>query len=244
MFGCGVSLFPAWLRLGGGTPVSTLVNGLEHYWALDETSGVRYDSKGTADLTDNNTVGSASGMHNAAASFVGANTEFLSRPFDSSLNITGAVTYSCWIKTTSGAAFQNVMGWDFPDAFPSIMLVINDSTYRLFYAASGADWQRLDTSDNSAVNGNWHHFLAWWDPADKKGHVQIDGGTVMDGVALAGSSLRSATTQDWKMGSWTFGNYTGLIDEGAIWSRLLTSDERTELYNAGVGKFYDGSNFV
>jgi hypothetical protein len=30
----------------------------------------------------------------------------------------------------------------------------------------------------------------------------------------------------------------GQIDEVAIWSRVLTSDERTELFNAGAGKFY------
>lgn len=49
------------------------------WWRLDETSGTRADRVGTATLTDNNTVGSATGLVSAlAADFVAAQAESLS----------------------------------------------------------------------------------------------------------------------------------------------------------------------
>ena len=40
----------------------------------------------------------------------------------------------------------------------------------------------------------------------------------------------------------TYGRYLdGQIDEVAIWSRVLTADERAELYALGRGRYYDFS---
>src|SRR4030042_3320047 len=56
--------------------------GLVSYWNMDEVSGNRADSYDSNDLSDVNTVGSATAvagaMHNAAASFVAAGSEYLS----------------------------------------------------------------------------------------------------------------------------------------------------------------------
>ena len=73
-----------------GNPSATAGDEFEHtthagdiiaWWTLDETSGSRSDSHGTATLSDNNTVGYATGKQSNAASFVEANTEYLSRHF-------------------------------------------------------------------------------------------------------------------------------------------------------------------
>jgi len=56
---------------------STLLDGLVSWWDLDEESGIRYDSVGSNDLTDNNTVGYDNGKIVNAASFVATNGERL-----------------------------------------------------------------------------------------------------------------------------------------------------------------------
>ena len=58
---------------------SSLFDDLVAYWNLNETSGDRADATGNGHtLTDNNTVGYATGKINNAASFVAANSGYLS----------------------------------------------------------------------------------------------------------------------------------------------------------------------
>lgn len=56
---------------------STLLVGIFAHWPLDEESGTRYDTVDSNHLTDNNTVGFASGKIGNAASFVASNGESL-----------------------------------------------------------------------------------------------------------------------------------------------------------------------
>ena len=62
--GLGADAAPLRLPSNPGT------TGLVSYWALDETSGTRYDSHGSNDLTDNNTVGYTTGVQGNAADFI------------------------------------------------------------------------------------------------------------------------------------------------------------------------------
>jgi len=67
----------------------------------------------------------------------------------------------------------------------------------------------------------------------------VNNGTPVTGNALAGTRL-TATSGGTFIGRALHGVYglTGLADELAVYSRVLTADERTALYNAGAGKFY------
>ncbi len=59
-------------------PLSDAVPYAVAHWPLDETSGTRADSVGSNDLTDNNTVLSATGMFGNAADFEATSNEWLS----------------------------------------------------------------------------------------------------------------------------------------------------------------------
>lgn len=232
--------------VSGGVALSTLVTGLVAYWSLDETSGTRYDSVGSSDLTDNNTVGSDTGKNGNAASFVAANSEKLSVA-DSANTVWGedgnGVTVSMWVKPTRQAGLEP-------------LFVRNSGTrnFELFDAQTGSGvyfFVQTDEGDMRAQStekalNQFYHVVAWFYPTDKKTYLSIDNGTPTTCVSAQSSTSLPAAAGDVAIGGWAITGdfFEGLIDEVAIWSRVLTSDERAELYNSGTGKFYNGTNFV
>ena len=61
----------------GDPDVDAFDSSLVSVWKMDESSGTREDAVGSNDVTDINTVGSASGKNGNAADFVAANSEVL-----------------------------------------------------------------------------------------------------------------------------------------------------------------------
>ncbi len=83
------------------TATPTQEVGLQGHWPLDETSGTRYDVSGRDnDLTDNNTVGYATGVISRAADLERNDTESLSiaHSLQQGLAITGSLTLAGWIR--------------------------------------------------------------------------------------------------------------------------------------------------
>lgn len=202
--------------------------GLVSYWNLDETSGVRYDSHGSNDLTDNNTVSSETAvpgaMNNAAASFVAANSEKLNR---TGVNF-GFTDFSIslWAKTpVSAAAYQEY--------------VCKNNTIDFDLRSYDANYVQFNVNGSSAqiqTDTNWHLIVAYYVHSEKKAYLTIDAGVPTAGAAGTGLS---ETTSELAIGAATSSYYNnGLIDEVAIWDRVLTADERAELYNAGAGVYY------
>ena len=224
--------------VSGGVALSTLVTGLVAYWSLDETSGTRADSVGSADLTDNNTVGYDTGVNGNAASFVAGNLEKLSCASTSLPAGTHSFTLSAWFNPTGVSGEFAIVG-RFHTALPSrdyLLDLVNDQIW--FFSASGSN-PRWTTPAIQA--GVWHHVLGWYDSATGNASIAVNNGT----------PVTNAITPETGEAAFVIGSYdspgapfTGLIDEVGIWSRVLTEDERAELYNSGTGKFYNGTNFV
>ena len=207
---------------------ASLLTGLVSYWHLDEVSGVRYDSHGSNDLTDNNTVGSVinagDAMDGAAASFVAANSEKLNR---TGVNF-GFTDFSIslWAKTpVSAAAYQEY--------------VCKNNTIDFDLRSYDANYVQFNVNGSSAqiqTDTNWHLIVAYYVHSEKKAYLTIDAGVPTAGAAGTGLS---ETTSELAIGAATSSyNNNGLIDEVAIWDRVLTSDRITELWNAGAGVYY------
>lgn len=198
------------------------------WWELDEVSGVRYDSHGSNDLTDNNTVSSETAvpgaMNNAAASLVAANSEKLNR---TGVNF-GFTDFSIslWAKTpVSAAAYQEY--------------VCKNNTIDFDLRSYDANYVQFNVNGSSAqiqTDTNWHLIVAYYVHSEKKAYLTIDAGVPTAGAAGTGLS---ETTSELAIGAATSSyNNNGLIDEVAIWDRVLTSDRITELWNAGAGVYY------
>jgi len=227
------------------TPVpSSLLTGLSAYWKLNEISGTRSDSKGTSDLSDNNTVGYATGEVGNAALFSAASSEYLSVNNNSAL-------------TTSNTSFT-VSGWYyFGSSIQGSVLASKDNVtdrgrvWQLWFDPDnrvlGFDiWNNgylLDSREVLVNNVNptpaWHFIVAWFDVANHTLNLQIDNGTV--------NSISTDTSYTYdsgipirlgRIGGPEPYSYDGLIDEFGYWKRLLTSSERNSLFNSGSGLSY------
>lgn len=165
-------------------PASSLLDGLTHWWDLDEESGTRYDSHGTKHLTDRNTVGSVVVGSGRAASFVAANDEQLYA--DGINNPTTAVGLAMVVRFRlpesggGGDLFKpNSIAWNSltVDATGTVSFDSRHATY---------DWGVTLTA--ATTNGAWHTAVGMI-AADGTAYLYVDG-------VLAGSVASRRNTSD------------------------------------------------
>lgn len=218
------------------TTPSSLLTGLVHYWTLDEQSGTRNDSVGSAHLTDNNTVGYSSGKNGNAASFVGANSESLSSNTLAVPAVEADFTASLWFYMNSSVGGQALLTqWG--------TIGSNTGLFSLGYymTTPGAldlyVWDAAYKNASVAVTTSaWHLAVIWYSTTDKKFYLSVDNGTPAS-IAVAG--INTLATYGIRIGSESGQRYSNSnIDEVGIWNRVLTAQERATLYNSGAGKFY------
>jgi len=232
--------------------VDPLWDGLVAGWLFDEASGDRSDVLGNLTLTDTNTVGSTTGLIDNAADFVGTNSEKLVVASDAALQIVHATgkTFALWInQSTNGSS----------TFFGKIDSGYSACEYVCFTSGSGAGVFGVGfdiiggdgsysayTSVSHAVDvtiNEWHLIVAWYDPATRKANLQIDNGTVDTSAAglvdpdvpFNGSAAFEVGVS---AGGSGFAYDTGYQDMLYVFDGVLTSDERTALYNAGAGRAY------
>lgn len=214
---------------------SPLLTDLVAYWKLDEASGTRFDSVGSNDLTDNNTVGSATGRIGNAASFVAANIEYLSRASTADVQASGNFTFAAWIKP---ASIGNRMGVVNKGTTGAEYILWIDTTGQIKFALSANFTNRAETP--SAISTTeWWLVVASYDGTPRL-WVRSESGTLLtdDGNAT-GHSIGAA---DYEVGHYEVAGtpypFNGLIDEVGFWKRVLTPAERTTLWNGGSGITY------
>lgn len=225
------------------------ISNLISWWTLDETSGTRYDSHGSSDLADINTVGYATGLKGNAADFELSNSEYLSRNLGTSELSFGdeAMTWTYWVK-------HETDGDTTPQRHISIRSTVNPNYYPevRFSWAEGADtfeFMVWDTGHGSAgvtwsgnpTTGTWYFIVGWHDPTANTINIQVNNGTVdsvshsngiYDGGGAAGRQINIGRLVEYTQ------YMDGLIDEVCVWNSVLSSDERTWLYNSGAARTY------
>jgi hypothetical protein len=223
----------------------SLLDGLISHWKLDEASGNALDAHGSNHLTDTNTVGTAAGKIGNARAFNLANNEYFTISDNAELSLTGDLTIAGWVRCddVSLSSDQHWLSkWDFGTAQRSYMLRHGGSTKRFeFYVSSNGVSSTGVAANNFGApsNGVWCFVVAWHDATNDQIGICVNNGTpntvshstgIFDGNApFRIGTLGTAGTYHWH----------GLLDEISIWSRVLTSDERTALYNSGNGLAYE-----
>jgi hypothetical protein len=223
-----------------GAAASSLLDGLVAYWKLDEASGIRFDSVGTNHLSDNNTVGSAIGKIGNAASFVAANSEYLSSA-SAALDLTGSYSISLWVRFTSTAT--SVVIGKFNDAANrGYALRVSSGSIQLRHTVQGVNEGGLIFNQvNTPLtynDGNWHHVVMQFE-------VGVGSSLYVDNTLIGTDNTTTAAissyTQDFRIGAQDFSPqryYSGDVDEVGIWSRALTVSGISDLYNLGSGITY------
>jgi hypothetical protein len=218
------------------------LQGVVASWRLEETSGVRVDATGRSAnaLSDINTVTSATGKTGTAAQFTRANSEYLSCVSNSDL-VMGDIdcTFAAWVYLDSKPAStaMAILGKWNNDIVPS------DVEYTLFYN-TGIDRFKFTVNDyaaevvannfGAATTGQWNLVIAWHDSVANTLNIQVNNGTVNSTSYSGGIPQRS---NPFRLGADAFPNFwlDGRLDSVIIWKRVLSSGDRTAVWNGGAG---------
>lgn len=220
-----------------------LTDSLIAHWKLDEASGTRVDAHGANDLTDNNTVVAATGKIGDAADFERDNSEWLSLSSNADVQTGNIdVTFAAWVKLESKPAGNMIILQKTTSTRGEYFLAWIQASDRFGLDVFGS----IDFGDPGSVVANnlgapstatWYFVVAWHDATANTLNIQVNNGTVDSVSHTAGIYVGAG---EFQISDDVFdGFWDGLTDSTSMWKRVLTSDERTSLYNSGNGLDYD-----
>jgi len=211
--------------------VSNLLAGsLVAYWSFDEGSGdTLKDNSGTGN--DGKIFGKpkwVASNYGKAMEFDG--TVYIIVPNNDSYNFKkgDSFTIALWINYVAKGDWAGPMQ-KFDGGYPFKVEI--DTTNVLYFAVyDGVNFPRTDIGN---VNGEWHQCCFVRDAKNKKLISYLDGKLKQESADTTTGEIANATNL--YIGSRTPGTitYKGLLDEIAIYNRILTNDEISQ---AGNGK--------
>ncbi len=228
-----------------------LTDNLVSYWKLDESSGNASDSVGSNTLTNSN-VTYTTGIINNGALF-DSTSDFLqiADGTQAGLDITGDLSYGCWINSSSlpaSGAYQFILSkWASAG---------NQRGLHIYYYNNGGTLQFVidlsndgATADSKSFNytlttSTWYHIVFTFTAATSKYNLYINNSAQSEQTGSKTSIYNN--TVPFSLGNEPSDtkNWKGTIDEVGIWSRALSSTEVTELYNSGSGIQYPFSTAI
>lgn len=220
----------------------TLSTNLISCWELDETSGTRVDAANGNDLTDNNTVLSATGIQGNAADFVAANSEYLSitDASQTGLDITGDFWTSSWVNLTSLPSSNEYAIFSKDDVTNRsyYQFVDVDEKLVIFFQDGSGNSSRFRT--NAAViggTGSTTNIVAQVDVSAPSATVWVNGTSVTVNTELSAATSIRNSTANFEVGRFGQGNryMDGWIDVLSIWTGTTTQSKVNSVYNSGSG---------
>jgi PGF-pre-PGF domain-containing protein len=217
-------------------PIDNNEAGLMAVWHLNEGSGSTFsDSSGHGNTGAINGATWIDGKFNKALQFDGVN-DYLEIPNSASLNITGNVTISLWIKLGTQSSSDEKMilskGWENTNTRSYNLITTYGALGAMFNICNAA--QSCAYPDFSWENNNWHHLVGTYNGSIAKIYV--------DGVEENSDSLTGliqSTIRPVQIGGWFIygsgsGYLNGTLDEIAIYNRVLSASEVQTQYNKGM----------
>ncbi len=236
--------------------VSTLYAepNLVAHWEFDEGNGITAgDSSGNGnDGTLVNGPVWTSGIIEGALDFDGSNDYVLVFD-DDSLDVSGAITVSTWLKLDGDVSTQNIIKKIASDGSYTgggyHLLFTDDTDYSdgtcrmVFQKASGTggtgsgnygtntNWDRVVSETNTWRKGVWYHFVAAWDGTTDSNSMKMYINGVLDASHTAGQSTIKTNSYNLKIS----GSFEGKIDDLRIYNRALSDGEIEQIYREGLG---------
>lgn len=231
--------------LGESRSPVTAFDNIVSYWKLDEFSDksgavTRADSVGTNTLIETTAVKSITGKISLSPLFTTVGGSVLYSNDTASLS-TGDIDYTIagWLYLTSLPATDA--------SFISKYLTAGDQReYRFNVNAAGLLEFRVSgngtasTAVNSAVTiaaETWYYVIGWHDSVNNKIYIQVNNEIPVSADHAGGSfdsTAKFVLNQQDSAGTFI----DGKVDEVGFWKRVLTSKERSDLYNNGNGLTY------
>ena len=222
---------------------NSLSTGLQAYWKLDEPSGERNDSIASLPLTDFTGVLSATGLRNSAADFFSTANSSLFQSGNSSLSLSSgnfSVHSYVYYEQASGAMITNVSG-GLGTVFQ--IGVFNSGglqKFRFTVLTGTGGTNTLFANSLGAVNSStWYSVVAW---SSAGSQIGISVNLSVDVLASATTSLFIGSNNLTVFGAGTTSGtgtaLKGRLDEVGWWKKVLTAQERSDLYGGGSGNTY------
>ncbi|MDP2668718.1 MAG: LamG-like jellyroll fold domain-containing protein [bacterium] len=229
------------------------ITGLVGWWKMDENPAIHNnliaDSSGSGNngtlLTNNGSTNkSVAGQIDRAVNFDG-NDDNVNLGDNTSLRFgTGSFTIAAWIKpaTLDGTDTINSLRVIGKDNYPTKWWVIdlndadNDNIANVEFEAkgdSGNSGSTQSTGELVSVNA-WTHIVIVYDRGSFQAHyygngvfdsTQIISASFTDTLNIAGSNIY--------LGSGSWNNFNGLIDDVRIYNRALSASEIQTIYDGG-----------
>jgi len=239
----GVAIVPAQAR-PLQAPTNPGTTGLVSWWSMDETSGVRYDSFGTNNLSDNNTVGYVTGVNGNAANLIRANTESLSIADNNSLDADGDTdfSYGGFIQLNVNNVQQYFIAkYRFGDNNREYLLSFDSALNRIkcTMSTNGAAITTITSSSLGAPStGVWYFVVCRHDATNNQISIRVNSLT-LDTTPFAHGGIYAGTAALY-LGSTDGGGSVldGYLDMIFLYKKLLSTDEMDWLYNSGNGRAY------
>ncbi len=220
----------------------SLKDGLSAWWSLDEATGTRVDAHNGLDLTAVGSPGNAAGKLGMA--YEGDNSaKYLERASETLLQCgTGDFTFAAWMWVNTLTGGDDIIAakddetdgreWalaatdyiDFPAGF--------DQSPGIYFQVNGV---KVAGVANPGAN-QWNYAIGDFISSSNVARLEVNRGTPDE---WSGGSAPSSGTGPFQIGARSYatseGYLNGRVDEAAFWKSLLTSGQKTALYNGGLG---------
>ncbi len=222
------------------------VRDLVSWWALEEDSGNAADSHGTNHLTRSGTINNADAKQGKGINFQNISGQYLSIASNASLNFGHEdFTIGCWFKPE--ALYGGDPEEDYPMPFIHKGNAGGATYYEYFLGASvskkvilktiggGIEWGSVMTT------GNWYFAVGWHVASENKSYLQVNNGSALSYTDTQGGGT-TYNDEIWFGRLRRVGDpagIKGIVDEMFIYRRALNDDERSWLYNDGMGRAYN-----
>jgi len=157
---------------------------------------------------------------------------------DSSLNITGALTLSIWMKSTS-TAVQGLISKNGNEAIYALYVGVssgNDVIYSwVSNDGSTLSSTNIQLSGRQITDGNWHNIIMVNDPTTTNNYLYVDGVEVK--TSTSGTTIHSSTV-DTLIGTWSTSlfHFNGELSNAQIFNSVIPptgSNSVQTIYNNG-----------
>jgi len=176
----------------------------------------------------------------AAADLDGASSERFTHSQDTAFD-PGSEGFSvcAWVNPTSYTGTQAIMGKNSTGSSDSWLFYFSSAGNIIYNTRDHTENEQATVSQSAETAGSWAHYCAWWDPADGKSRLTNNAQATPAVSTVALTNFPKTLSRDFEIGAYGggIGLFTGGIQQALIFKGyLLTSDDRTWLYNSGNGR--------
>lgn len=233
----------------------TLKTGLISCWEFDEASGTTaYDSSPNAhNLVSYGCAVNQTGKINKAYNHNGSTSYLRKTTSTAAFEGLSAISVSCWCNPEvidSTAKYRmliskRVSGWVAP--YYQFELRMYPYIYKRFefWVGNASANSYVASANNSVALYTWYHIVGTWNGSDGSFQFYINGANAASVVsgAITGATGSGSTPLYIGEDNDSLASalpWSGLIDQTAIWNRVLTTQEIAQLYNSGNGLAFSG----